>query len=320
MNKKKIIFFGLGSIGRRHLEIIKENYEYDIYAYRTTSSDSIADVKNLYNLNDAFNINPDIAFITNPSSLHIETALLCLKAGIKNLFIEKPLSNNLEDLDRLVNLAEKKDAIIYIGYLMRHNPVLKRLKDLITDKLEEIFYVETICKSYLPDWRPGKDYRKVYSASKEMGGGVILDISHEFDYNQYLFGPIKSIKGHYGKISNLEINSEDYCEVTLYFNRYIIGRIHLDYFSYFPERHVKIICPNTEIKADLIKNEIKIFYRTEKRCEKFDFNLNDVYHSQMNYFLEGIENQSKKINNLEEVKELTEKLIEFKENNSTFFF
>ncbi|MFX1494064.1 MAG: Gfo/Idh/MocA family protein, partial [Promethearchaeota archaeon] len=189
-NIRKILFFGLGSIGTRHLTLLKKNYNYEIYAYRTNKDNPNKNVINIYDLDDALHSNPDIVFITNPTYLHINTALSCLKAGMKNFFIEKPLSHSLEKLDIFEEEVKKSGALVYVGYVMRHHPMIKYLKKLIEEKSEGIFYSQTRSSSFLPKWRPGVDYRKSYSSKREQGGGVILDLSHEFDYNQFLFGKI----------------------------------------------------------------------------------------------------------------------------------
>ncbi len=315
ISKKKILFFGLGSIGTRHLNLILKNYDFDLYAYRTNKNSAVSNIKNIYDIAQALKIKPDVAFITNPTNLHIKTAFLCLNAGIKHLFIEKPLSHSLDNLDILLNEFKKKNAIVYVGYSMRHNPVLKRLKEIIEKRKNEIFYALTISSSYLPSWRPRRDYRNNYSAKREMGGGIILELIHEFDYNEWFFGKIDSISGIYGKISKLEINVEDFCDINLKFKNRMKAFIHLDYFSYKDERKVKIMTINEEIIADLIKKEILIIDGKSIKKENFNFERNDTFENQLEYFFDGIENESKDISNLKDAKELLEKLLNFKIRN-----
>jgi len=315
IKEKKILFFGLGSIGTRHLKLLKKNYNFKIYAYRTSKRKTLPDITNIYNLDEALKIKPDFVFITNPTHLHIETALMCLKAGIKNLFIEKPISNSLDNLDFFLEEVENKKAVVYVAYNLRHNPVLKKLKTLTEERIKDIFYVESICRSYLPKWRPNRDYREIYSSKKEMGGGVILDLSHEFDYNEWLFGKIISINGTYGKISDLDIDSEDICDVIIKFKNRIIGKVHLDYFSRSNERIIKIFTPSEEIITDLLNNNIRIINDKDEYIETFEFEIDSVYEQQLQYYLDGVENNSNEISNLKEAKELLETLLKFKNQN-----
>ncbi len=309
---KKILFFGLGSIGKRHLKILRKLNNFDIYAYRTQKN-LIPHINNIYDIDKVFNLKPDVAFITNPTHKHIETALQCLKSGIRSIFIEKPLSNSLDKLDDLIKEMNKMKAIIYVGYNMRYNPILIRLKQILEEINEKIIYSRTTCSSFLPEWRPSNDYRNIYSAKKVEGGGVILDLSHEFDYNMWLFGKINSIEGSYGKISNLEIETEDYCDVSLKFKNGLTAHIHLDYFSHFKERKINIITNTKEIIADLINNNILIKDATGLKEEKFNFEIDYIYEQQLKAFMDGIENKSINISNLIEAKNLLELLLKFKE-------
>ena len=237
----KILFFGLGSIGTRHLKLLKKNWNHEIYAFRTRKKEVFPGIHNVYDLEEALKVKADIAFITNPTSLHIETAISCLQGGITNLFIEKPLSNSLDNLDIFLKEIKNSNAIVHVGYSMRYNPIIKRMKQLIEERKEQIFYTQTLNSSYLPNWRPGRDYRKIYSSKKSQGGGVILDLIHEFDFNEWFFGKIKSINGIYGKISSLEIDSEDFCDVTLTFENNLVGTIHLNYFGLNAQRSIRIL-------------------------------------------------------------------------------
>ncbi|MFX1363483.1 MAG: Gfo/Idh/MocA family protein [Promethearchaeota archaeon] len=308
----KILFFGLGSIGTRHLKLLKKNYNHEIYAYRTRKEDVFPGIHNIYDLEEALKVKPDIAFITNPTSFHIETAIICLKAGITNLFIEKPLSDSLDNLDIFFNEIKKSSAIVHVGYSMRHNPIIKRMKELIDEIRDEIFYAQTLNSSYLPNWRPGRDYREIYSSKNAQGGGVILDLIHEFDFNEWFFGKIKSINGIYGKISSLEIDSEDFCDVIINFENNMHATIHLDYFGFKAQRFVRLLTPQREILADMIKKEISFISEQKVRKETFHFERNDYFEEQLALFLEGIEKQSKEIINVEDARGLLEKILKFK--------
>jgi len=319
-NRKKILFFGLGSIGVRHARLIQKLFNHELHAYRTSDRPSLPGIKNHRDINEALSLGTDVAFITNPTHLHVNTALKCLEAGIQHIFIEKPLSNSLENLDLLIKKSNELDAIIHVGYFMRHNPILKRLKSIIKSAEDNIFFTETKCKSYLPNWRPGRDYRNIYSSRKEMGGGVVLDLSHEFDYNEMLFGKIKTIDGIYGKISNLELDSEDFCNVHVNFENNLIGTIYLDYYSFLTERFVRILTEEEEIIADLIQQKItRINEKSEITTENFNFQLDDVYETQLKYFFENIEMNNKQIDNLIDVSELLKKLIHFKEHHQMIY-
>ena len=82
---------------------------------------------------------------------------------------------------------------------------------------------------YLPDWHPWEDYRRGYSARRDMGGGVVLDRVHELDYVRWLMGNVTEVCALSGKLSSLEIDSEDTAEILLRFESGAFGSVHLDY-------------------------------------------------------------------------------------------
>lgn len=310
--KKKILFFGLGSIGRKHAKIIKNSYNYEIIAFRTKKGQEQNNLKipEIYNLQEAFQTNPEIAFITNPTYLHMETALECAKRNI-HLFIEKPISHNLTNVLELEKEIKKRNLITYIAYNLRFHPIIEKIKEITSNELPITYNVKS--SSYMPDWRPNQDYSKSYSAKMEMGGGVTLDLSHEFDYITWFFGNIEKIEGYCDKVSYLEINSEDILEAEVTCETGIKGKIHLDYFTKNPERKIQIKYKDGIIEADLIKNTIKDKHGkiSEFKCEK-----DETYKKQIDYFFKNYNKKNTNMmNNYSEGLKTFKKIIEFKNKN-----
>lgn len=311
----KILFFGLGSIGKRHARLLKNNYDFEVYAFRTMKGQEENDlaIQELFTLKDAFSIKPDVAFITNPTSQHISTALECTKRNIA-LFIEKPLSNSLRNMTTLEKEIRNKKIFTYVAYNMRFHPVLVNLKTLISTK-QKPFYFRVICSSYLPNWRPKQDYSKSYSAQKRLGGGVALDLSHEFDYINWLFNGIKNITGYCDKISDLKIDSEDILDAQITCGSGISGQLHLDYFSHLNERKIQIYFPDEYIEGDLLKDTITIL-KNNSEIKKITFqnNPNDMYIQQLEYFFKQYtHNNIELMNNFPEALQLFKKMMTFKD-------
>ena len=313
-SRKKILFFGLGSIGKRYAKIIKDNFDFELYAYRTEKGQEKNDlnIKEFNKLEEAFSIKPDVAFITNPTFLHASTALECTKRNVP-LFIEKPISHSLENLDELEKEIKKRSLFTYVAYNMRFHPVITHLKDMTSEK-EKPIYFRVSCSSYLPNWRPEQDYSKSYSAKKGLGGGVVLDLSHEIDYITWLFGEIKDIDGYCGKISNLEIDSEDILDAQITCNSNIKGNLHLDCFSRNKERKIQIYYNDKYIEGDLLKNTIKIIMKSGKEeTIHYPCNLDDTYRDQIEYFFEQYYNKNLNImNNFSEALKTFKKIMDFK--------
>lgn len=311
----KILFFGLGSIGKRHARLIKQNYDSDLFAFRTNKGQekNNLSIREFNNLDDAFEINPNIVFITNPTSIHIKTALKCAEKGI-DMFIEKPLSNSMAGIEKLKGLVSQNNLFVYVGQCMRFHPVINYLKKNI--EIQDILYAKTIATSYLPDWRPNQDYRNSYSVDPNKGGGILLDLIHEIDYNYWLFGDIDKISGKYGILSNLESSSEDFAELILKFKTDIVGSIHLNWFSQNNERRIQIYCSNKYIEGDLVNNNVIIKEKNRgKKIIHFNLERDDIYKAQLDYFFDAYSKRIVPMNEVSESANILEKVFNFKKES-----
>ena len=282
----KICFFGMGSIGRKHLKNLRKiekekNLTFHISAFRSTNKKLDNETAKLLD-EEIFDLEDqefDIVFITNPTSLHYETLRKTINIG-KNFFIEKPLFSNLSQ--KINSIEWKPDSIYYVACPLRFNKVIRYLKENVN--IKEVYAFRIISSSYLPDWRHGIDYRENYSAIKELGGGVSLDLIHELDYVKYIFGTPEKIWNLRRKLSHLEITSED---LSLYLLNYenTVGEIHLDYFGRENRREIEIFLKNEEVIGNLIKNQIR-FLKSNKILN-FDDEEN-CYMRELRYFIDKI--------------------------------
>ncbi len=285
----KVCFFGLGSIGRRHIKNLstiadKKNINLHVHAFRKTLNpidNEIEDLveKIIYSETELEN-DYDIVFITNPTNMHFDTMKL-MENRTKNMFIEKPIVDYKEY--NFNNLKFQDDGVYYVAGPLRFSGVIQKLKNIIRD--EKIYCVRVICSSYLPNWRPTVDYRKVYSADKAQGGGVRADLIHEWDYITHLFGFPEEVKCIYGKYSHLDINSED---VAVYIARYTdkVVEVHLDYFGRVPRRQIELFTERGIISADIINETIK--FSDERDSIKLSTDKNAMYLKEMEFFLDNI--------------------------------
>jgi len=173
----------------------------------------------------------------------------------KLIFCEKPLFETKKNL-------EIKNNSLYIGYVLRFHPLLNRLKTLLD--LEQVISVNTYCGQYLPTWREDNDYRQSYSAKKSEGGGVLLDLSHEIDYLQWLFGKIQNIKSIQKKISDLEIDTDDITTLIGVSSQNVVINMSIDYISKKTYRKMIIYSINNTYELDFIANHLKIWDKDGK--------------------------------------------------------
>lgn len=304
----KIIIFGLGSIGQTHARLLSESCEHNLFAFRSNrlNKPNQMGIKELYSWEEVKELSPDVAFIANPTFLHTETAINCAKLGI-NLFIEKPLSHSLENIDLLESICQQKKLTCYTAYCLRFHPLIKKIGELVKSK--HIYHVRVACSSYLPQWRPNQDFKKGYSVSAEKGGGVMLDLSHEFDYIQYLFGKIESVKGIRARASNLTIDAEDLADLLLVLEEGIHVNLHLNFLSRLEERTIKVDFERGYLTGDLITGRMDYLYDGKTQSFKFDIRRDEYLKQQTRYFFDNLGNPSI-MNNLEEAKGLLSKILQ----------
>lgn len=263
----RILFIGAGSIGKRHIGIIQDNYKCRIYALRhKVDAEEIPGVTNIYSWHGVEKAGFDAAFICNPTNLHIETAIECIEHGIKALFIEKPLGCTRKRLYELIDLVEEKKVVTYIAYPFRHYKKFMELRK----EIESFGYhdidasLHLICHTDIAKW--GKEYSK----SIDTGGGPVFELSHEIDMVEYLFGRIHNITQ---VLYHYEGDNLVGCDLSFKHS----GGIVKSNLSLFINKKVPIR---------------KAIFRIGQDSEVFDYNIdNTAYVNQIKYFFYNINNQ-----------------------------
>jgi len=307
----KIVFFGLGSIGKRHARLLLDNFNFKLAAFRSGKGNETNELglEEIYDWNRVIKFNPCIAFISNPTFLHITTALKCTELNCA-LFIEKPISMDVDGLNELTEIIKENNIVTYVAYNLRYHPVIEQLKNYcINNKLH---YYRSVCTSYLPDWRPGIDHIKHYSSIREEGGGVVLELSHEIDLANYLLGCPLKIKGNTGKSSNVTFNAEDHANI-FFESPKGNGHIHLNFFSHQSIRYIDIDFATFSVRGDLINNCISEYKNGNKIFSKnYELKRDDLYLKQLHYFFDNIQNPQMN-NNLIEASTLFKEIIQYRE-------
>ena len=291
----KVLIIGLGSIAIKHITALRNLYpDCEIHALRySKSSPVIEGIRSCYTLNE---VPLDIKFIliSNPTSLHLKTIKEVSHFGVP-LFIEKPPVDSLYQMSELVKLIETLDVPTYTAFNLRFHPVVQWLKNNID--YYNVLEVNTYCGSYLPDWRPDKDYRKIYSSQKDLGGGVHLDLTHEIDFLLWIFGDPMSTMSSRRKISNLEIDSVDSAKYWLEYENFTIS-LTLNYFRRDSKRHIEIVTNQTTLECDLISNKITDLRKGQVVFESRVCSSLDTYTDQMKYFIDCVKTKTQPMNNL----------------------
>ena len=305
--KTNILFIGLGSIGQRHLrnlnKILSNNASF--YAYRKTRHVPLLDkkgnkvkgtIEKKYNISLISNLgsvnenNIDIVFVTNPSSLHINSVLKLKNLKNAYIFIEKPIDSSLKNYKKFLKYLTRNKNKIFVGHNMRFHPGYIKLKNILKNRkiLNKIHYAIFKCSKNLKDYHSYEDYKISYAARKELGGGVCLTAVHEIDMMIDLFGNAQLIKSHSDKLSNLKINVEDF-SMSFYknflFSKKLISLIIFDFFQINKERYIKIVCDKGELYLDLNNNYLKIVKKNKVKIFNFVKEKNLMYMNELNFFL-----------------------------------
>jgi len=277
---RSFLFCGIGSIGLRHIGNLRtvtreRNIPFHLDVLRS-SDRSLPDdlggmIRDSYRCAQEIDRHYDGIFITNPTALHYET-LSALRGKADSVFIEKPIFECLHDLEQL---QLPKDRT-YVAAPMRYHPVLLRIGEIIRDT--GVLSARATCSSYLPDWRPGTDYRESYSAHRKLGGGVTLDLIHELDYLFWLFGAPDELYCIRKKCSQLEIDTDDIA-VYIADTPCAVLSVHLDYFGRKPQRKLELWCHNDVLTADLLEGRIhSLCQGTAESLGIADLHLEEMRH------------------------------------------
>ena len=287
----KFLIAGLGSIGQRHLKNLRALGQEQITLFRTgrsTLSDPDLPFPVFYNLDEALAGQPDAVIIANPTSLHMSVAEKAAASGA-HIFLEKPISHTMDSLQNFERVLERSASRVFVAYQFRFNAGLLNIKKLLHDKvLGDALSFQSRWGEYLPDWHPWEDYRQSYAARADMGGGVVLTLSHPIDYLRWFFGEVASLSAEIGNRSDLELACEDYADAQLAFHSGVIGELHLDYYTKPKVHDLSIQCQNGSIQWDYLSNAVQIQRLngvTELIPPPEDDERNNMYLDEMAHFI-----------------------------------
>lgn len=269
----RALVVGFGSIGSRHARILTElGCQVAVVTARKTTIEprfeSIATAVQEFA--------PDYTVIATETARHMEGIMALAESGFKGtLLVEKPLSNTY------CNMPSTAFQGCFIAYNLRFHPIFQRLRELLFK--ENILSVQAYVGQYLPLWRPGRDYREVYSADKQAGGGVLRDLSHELDLLNWLLGGWRKLTALGGHFSGLEINSDDVFSIMMKTERCPVVSVQMNYLDRIGRRKIIVNTEELTIEADLIAGHILI----NGEREKFEVDRDHSYREMHSSLLEN---------------------------------
>ena len=286
---------GCGSIGLRHIENLQRCNEKSIVAVDTDmgkheDAKAAGATKTFAEVDQALvKADPEYALVCVPNHLHVPISKTLAESGL-DLFIEKPLSHTLEGTQELVNVASENNLVTLVGCNLRFHPGVRQIHERVNaGEIGTPTTVRIEGGSYLPEWHPNQDYRELYSAKTETGGGAILDYIHEINYARWFFGAVKSVSAMTGSRSNLEIETEDTAGILLEFTDGPIGEIHVDYIQRPYSRSCKVVGTEGTIIWEWNNDTVEEYDPRTEAWKSFtlpDWEMNDMYVDELTHFLE----------------------------------
>ncbi|GMR10749.1 MAG: Gfo/Idh/MocA family oxidoreductase [Anaerolineae bacterium] len=290
----RILISGLGSIGRRHLGNLVELGVADILLHRTGKStlpdDDLKEFESESDLARALERwQPDAILVTNPTALHLDIAVPAARSGC-HLFIEKPLSHSMQGIDDLEAAVESGGGQVLIGFHFRFNPGLRAIKELLKEgAVGRPLSARVYWGEHLPDWHPWEDYRASYSARSNLGGGVVLTLSHPFDYLRWLLGEISDVQALTANSGSLGIDVEDTASVLMGLEQGLVANVQLDYLRRPPAHSLEIIGTEGAIQWEGLSGHARWYDPKDAQWNELPppegFERNTMFMEEMRHFL-----------------------------------
>jgi predicted dehydrogenase len=317
----KILIAGLGSIGRRHFRSLVTLGEKELILFRTNRAtlpdDELAGYPVETDLIEALKKHkPEAVVVSNPTARHMDVAIPAARAGCA-ILLEKPVADNLEQVESLRAAAAASGSRVLVGFQFRYHPTLNIARELIeAGAIGKVLTAHAHWGEYLPNWHPWEDYRQSYAARADLGGGVIVTLTHPLDYLRYLLGEVASLWSLNGHISSLELSGvEDAAEIGLRFSGGAIGAVHVNYFQRPPVHRLEIAGTGGTLRWDNADGLLTLYRMpdefgsvmaqpTPAQVKQFPvpdgFERNQLFLAQTRHFLQVARGQAEPVCTLED--------------------
>jgi predicted dehydrogenase len=292
----KVLVVGLGSIGKRHVAALRTiDADVEIFALRSQAdAPAVAGITNVHTLEAMQGVGLDFAIVSNPTAAHKATIAALLVLGCP-LLIEKPLHADL-DIAPLVAEVQAAGIATYVACNLRFLGCIRYVREALLHSPKRIQEVNAYCGSYLPDWRPGQDFRQTYSARAELGGGVHIDLIHELDYVYWLLGMPERVQSTFRSRSSLQITAIDYANYTLEYPDFAASVV-LNYYRRDAKRTLELVLEDETWLVDLRANRVSV---GDRILYASDETIADTYLAQMQHFVAVAAGQSPSLNTIQD--------------------
>jgi len=332
-----ILIVGLGSIGQRHLRILKKIYRNKVTIYTLTNSKTSRVIKDNFEsfkvkslakyygikkikITEINKFKISSAFICNPPNYHLKTAIKLAQQNC-HLFIEKPLSTEkgLSSINKLIRIAKNKKLVIRVGYQLRYHPGVEIIKNIIKTRdygniLNGYFHFGEFTGAL----KKYENFSDSIYVKKNKGGGALLAFSHHLDLASYFFGKLKEKFSLLDNSRNFDIDVEDNCKIILTDKKNNCFMVNLNFLDHPQENFIILNFQFGSIKWNYIDNSLIAQKYKSKRVEikKFkNFRRNYLFEKQTKEFFLDIRSNNFKNKTLHDSKQLTKLINDIKKKN-----
>lgn len=289
-----VVVAGLGSIGRRHLanaRALEPAAHITVWRHRPSDAgEPPAGADRLVVGDDpAFDQPPTCAIVCGPASTHVAVARRLAGLGA-HLLVEKPIAAAPDGVAELIEFCNAHRLTLAVGYNLRFLAPLRVLRDAVTSgRIGRVVSIRAEVGQYLPDWRPGRDYRAGVTASASLGGGALLELSHELDYVRWIAGEVTAVSARTATLGDLALDVEDTAEILLEFESGALGSVHLDLLQRTPSRSCKVVGTDGTLTWDGGTNAVRLFSAASPDWSELHpaapLDRNEMYLDELRHFL-----------------------------------
>ena len=302
-----IAIIGFGSAGQRAFSELRKLRPGAGFLVVTRQGQSEKDVRFTQDVRDVEEFRPHAFVLAGPASHRVEI-LKALKGLNVPVFIEKPMAMTLKNGRTTIDLLGDRTGITQLGYNLRFSKSLRAFRDVIlAERFGRVLRFSAETGQFLPDWRPGKDYREGVSARLDLGGGVLLELSHEIDYLRWIFGEWSWVSAWFGQVSSLEIDVEDTALITIGIENGadstpLSGQLTLDFVRRDKTRTISAICEEGTVRWDGVRGIVEVFDATKMSWTTLvaDEKSDSTYENQWKSFLSVVEEGEKPLVGVED--------------------
>jgi predicted dehydrogenase len=307
----RIAIFGHGSIGKRHLRIVRESLpDAEILVVRHSENSEVPKSADRVtsSIEEAVAFAPHMAVIANPAPFHLRSSSAMLEAGC-HVLVEKPIATETDGIEELLVRAKALGLVFQVGYNLRFHPSLIEFRRLVQqDSVGTIHTVRCEIGHHLSAWRPVSDYRQGVSARRDLGGGVLLELSHEIDYLQWVFGEVVWVGAWTGHVSWLDVDVEDCAQLTLCHRSpslegEVVASLNMDFIRHDPTRYCTAIGSEGSLRWNGMSGTVECFRAGAgawTETFRHDTGRDETYMAQWSHFLHCVKTGEKPIAGAEE--------------------